>query len=185
MSVLLWKHRYLHEDANLVHRDLKPSNILLTSKGVAKLCDFGISTSTDSSERRQQLGVGTLQYMAPELLAAGATQQGMSADGLSEVVVGLPTNDGASQDALMKTDIFALGCIFWEMGSTMALWEGEDDGSVRARVLSGDRPDIESVALAGLKQETVQFRSLILKCWSQQPADRPNARTVATTLRCL
>jgi len=66
---------YLHEDAQMVHRDLKPSNILLTDKNVVKLCDFGISRSTDVSAEHSEAGrshsmelVGTPEYLAPECL---------------------------------------------------------------------------------------------------------------------
>lgn len=54
-----------------MHRDLKPENILLDSKKHAKVCDFGISTLIDVDDQRRTRtrthGIGTLDYMAPEL----------------------------------------------------------------------------------------------------------------------
>jgi hypothetical protein len=57
---------YLHKNHRL-HRDIKPENILLTGN-VAKLADFGLVT--DDSKQKSQTGpVGTLIYMAPEILS--------------------------------------------------------------------------------------------------------------------
>jgi serine/threonine-protein kinase 11 len=52
---------YLHQQS-MVHRDIKPSNILLFSGGIAKLSDFGIGHSFDSTDTV----VGTPAYQAPE-----------------------------------------------------------------------------------------------------------------------
>lgn len=56
--------------SHLIHRDLKPENILLDDKKHAKLSDFGISCFVDvSTQTQSKTGcIGTLKFMAPELL---------------------------------------------------------------------------------------------------------------------
>ena len=53
----------------IIHRDLKPSNILLTKKIVVKLCDFGTSKMVELVNANSY--VGTLFYMAPEVVSNG------------------------------------------------------------------------------------------------------------------
>ncbi|TMW59986.1 hypothetical protein Poli38472_000028 [Pythium oligandrum] len=50
----------------IVHRDLKPSNVLLTSDGIAKIADFGVSTRLESDLLTHH-AAGTLAFMAPEV----------------------------------------------------------------------------------------------------------------------
>jgi Tol biopolymer transport system component len=75
----------------MVHRDLKPANIIVTAHGV-KILDFGIAKSTAQKETVTLAGtaVGTPGYMAPEQWRG---------------------------DADHRTDIFALGCVLYEMAS--------------------------------------------------------------------
>lgn len=54
------------QQRHVLHRDIKPENILVCGSGVVKLCDFGFSIN--SYEERPKSIVGTLEYMAPELL---------------------------------------------------------------------------------------------------------------------
>ncbi|KAK8857608.1 hypothetical protein M9Y10_016013 [Tritrichomonas musculus] len=56
--------------ANLIHRDLKPANILIDEDGHVKISDFGVSCIVDVENQTSSLtaGVGTLKFMAPELL---------------------------------------------------------------------------------------------------------------------
>jgi len=56
---------YLHEQG-IIHRDVKPENILVVRDGSVKLCDFGFSIN--SYDERPKSYVGTLEYMAPEIL---------------------------------------------------------------------------------------------------------------------
>jgi serine/threonine-protein kinase len=55
-------------DQNMIHRDIKPDNILVTSKGVVKVADFGLAKALDEDVSMTQsgTGLGTPLYMAPE-----------------------------------------------------------------------------------------------------------------------
>lgn len=59
------EHAHLH---SLVHRDIKPQNIIVTRKGVAKLCDLGLAKMEDSEAHITRTGVsmGTPHYISPE-----------------------------------------------------------------------------------------------------------------------
>lgn len=49
-------------DRSIAHRDLKPENIVLTTEGVAKVCDFGWAAMVD---KNRKTFCGTLQYVSP------------------------------------------------------------------------------------------------------------------------
>jgi serine/threonine protein kinase len=57
---------YVSETLGMVHRDLKPENVLLSSKGVAKITDFGPARIFDEEHLVRRGPAGTYGYMAPE-----------------------------------------------------------------------------------------------------------------------
>jgi serine/threonine protein kinase len=78
-------------NAGIIHRDLKPANLFLSKKGRLKLGDFGIARDTEATALTAAgKTVGTYAYMAPEQIQAGFPITG-------------------------KTDLYALGCLLYEV----------------------------------------------------------------------
>ncbi len=66
--------RYLHEQPQpIIFRDLKPGNIIITSRGVVKLIDFGIARFFRADKKTDTRALGTPGYAAPEQYGTGQT----------------------------------------------------------------------------------------------------------------
>lgn len=63
---------FMHQNG-MVHRDIKPSNIMVSTAGTVKVTDFGIArlVNEETGLTRFGGGIGTLHYMAPELIKSG------------------------------------------------------------------------------------------------------------------
>ncbi|GMV83721.1 MAG: hypothetical protein AMXMBFR7_49050 [Planctomycetota bacterium] len=100
------------EQAGMVHRDLKPANIMVNSKGVAKICDLGLSklTSEDSSLTQSGYALGTPFYVAPEQargdkdIDARADQYALGAT-LYHLFTGKPLFTGETAAATMTAHV--------------------------------------------------------------------------------
>lgn len=92
---------YLYEAHRIMHRDIKPSNVLVNSRGMIKLCDFGVATETVNSVA--DTFVGTSTYMAPERIQGGAytVRSDVWSTGLTimELAIGRFPFDSADADA--------------------------------------------------------------------------------------
>ncbi len=130
--------------AGFIHRDVKPTNILFNARDQAVLADFGLVKAVESSViARSSMGntVGTPAYIAPEIW-----------DG---------KDDGP------WTDVYALGCVLFEMLTGQVLFKGQhaasnDAGTLPAAPIS--RALAGRCAASGLKL-----------CWNRRwQATRPN-----------
>jgi serine/threonine protein kinase len=132
----------------VVHRDIKPGNIMLTRTGV-KLLDFGLAqlrpqpSASDDLVTVSMTGVGivmgTPQYMAPEQI------EGKEAD--------------------VRSDIFALGSVLYEMLTGRRAFAGDTSVALAASILKGDPPAIPSHLPPALA------RTLSV-CWAKDPDER-------------
>jgi serine/threonine protein kinase len=139
------------------HRDLKPANVLTTKQGL-KLLDFGLAKQraatlgpddvTGSPMTKDGRITGTLQYMSPEQL------QGKEADA--------------------RSDIFAFGCVLYEMLSGRKAFSGSTTASVIAAIMEREPEPL---------QTTPPLDRVIRTCLCKDPDERfQSARDVKKAL---
>ncbi|PHQ32188.1 serine/threonine protein kinase [Rhodopirellula bahusiensis] len=135
----------------VIHRDLKPGNLFLTRDAHVKLGDFGIARDQHSSDLTSQgLTVGTHAYMAPEQITGDETISG-------------------------KADLYALGCVLFEMLANRKVFAGENFAQLFEQHLRTKAPDIASI----VSDVPPELNQVIAECLEKSPDDRPfNARSV-------
>lgn len=143
-------------ELGIVHRDLKPGNLMLTSSGI-KLLDFGLSRTVapisgdpslsspetaDIPLTTQGAFVGTLPYMAPEQV------EGRELDG--------------------RTDIYALGCVLFEMATGDRLFRGTSSAAILNSIMQGSSDRFGELE-QGIPPQLVQ---IIKRCLQSDPKER-------------
>jgi serine/threonine protein kinase/Tfp pilus assembly protein PilF len=148
--------------SGFVHRDLKPSNVLIAPDGTAKLTDFGISRS---------LAPGILEKFGKLKVATVSGPAATRVYGTPLYMAPEQWTQGAELDA--RTDIYAFGCVLFEMLTKRAAFnlpEGESSPVAALALLhkEGAVPKLSS-ALAGAPQA---LETILSRCLAKDPENR-------------
>ncbi len=116
-------------ERGIVHRDLKPENVFITSEGNAKILDFGVARirqnavdedrATDERLTLQGSAIGTIGYMAPEVIAG--------------------------QPADFRSDIFSFGAMLYEMAAGRRAFRGSSPMDILAASLREEPPSLSTL----------------------------------------
>jgi WD40 repeat protein/tetratricopeptide (TPR) repeat protein len=138
--------------AGVIHRDLKPQNVLMTLDGQPKVTDFGLAKDIGGGSGQTHAGsiIGTPSYMAPEQAA------------------------GRIHDIGPATDVYALGCILYEMLVGHPPFRGESPIATIRLVLDG-----EPVSPKALQPHTPRDLDTICMKALQKPPHRRYASAAA------
>ncbi|MHC5021670.1 MAG: protein kinase domain-containing protein, partial [Planctomycetota bacterium] len=108
-------------EKGVLHRDIKPSNILMDAEGKPHLTDFGLAkdTRTESKYTRTGQTLGTPAYMSPEQARGNLAQLAPA------------------------SDVWALGCVLYELLANRPAFEGDTAAAVIGAVIAGARPRLD------------------------------------------
>jgi len=156
-------HERLGPDGNVlpaVHRDVSPHNVLLTTRGMVKLIDFGLALAVDRGQETTEPGIvkGKMSYLAPEIVSGGRP--------------------------IPASDQFACGSVLWESLVGRKLFEGSTDYETYCRLrdcmvqpLRPLRPDVPSAFTQ------IIHRALSAHAETRFPSTREMARQIGTALK--
>jgi serine/threonine protein kinase len=138
----------------IVHCDVSPSNVFISRDGAVKLGDFGVALTAGAAPNAPGVEpVGKPRYLAPEQILG--------------------------QTPTPRTDVFALGAVFFELLTNAPAFPGKDAKEVGQRILAGTLR-----APSELRPEVpFALDEVVLRCVAADPADRyPSAAALAADL---
>ncbi len=138
----------------IIHRDIKPANIFVDASGSVKILDFGLArlkgkeatpgdqSETASLETQPGVVLGTVAYMSPEQVR------------------------GRPADA--RSDVFAFGCVLYEMMTGRRPFGGESNADIMAAILHETPPALSESG----RQRPAELDRIILRCLQKNPEQR-------------
>jgi len=141
----------------IIHRDLKPANIKITPSGRVKLLDFGLAKALDAPI------VPTPESSLSPTVVSGATATGV----IKGTVAYMSPEQARGLPVGMQTDIWALGCVMFEMLTGRRAFSGATGTDILAAVVTRD-PDWQILPAA----IPPAVRSLVRQCLQKDSTNR-------------
>ncbi|XP_038255192.1 serine/threonine-protein kinase Nek1 isoform X8 [Dermochelys coriacea] len=136
--------KHVH-DRKILHRDIKSQNIFLTKDGTIQLGDFGIARVLNSTVELARTCIGTPYYLSPEICQ------------------NKPYNN--------KSDIWALGCVLYEMCTLKHAFEAGNMKNLVLKIISGSFPPVSL-------HYSYDLRNLLSQLFKRNPRDRPSVSSI-------
>ncbi|XP_032382144.1 serine/threonine-protein kinase Nek1 isoform X3 [Etheostoma spectabile] len=136
--------KHVH-DRKILHRDIKSQNIFLTKAGTVQLGDFGIARVLNSTVELARTCIGTPYYLSPEICE------------------NKPYNN--------KSDIWALGCVLYEMCTLKHAFEAGNMKNLVLKIIRGSYPPVSV-------HYSQELRSLLGLLFKRSPRERPSVSSI-------
>jgi len=139
-------------EKGITHRDLKPANIKVTPQGVVKVLDFGLASVAQAAPASGDAANSPTLTISP-------TIAGM----ILGTAAYMPPEQARGKPVDKRADIWAFGCVFYEMLTGKQAFQGETTSDVLAVVIK-DQPD--------LSKAPPEVHRLLRKCLEKDPKKR-------------
>ncbi len=129
----------------IIHRDLKPQNIMIQDNGEIKITDFGIAMALNNTQLTQTNSVmGSVHYLPPE--------------------------QASGKGATVKSDIYSMGIMFFELLTGSLPFKGENAVEIAFKQIKDDIPSVREIN-PSIPQAV---ENIILKATAKNPKNRYN-----------
>ncbi len=145
-------------DRGIIHRDLKPGNIKVRDDGTVKVLDFGLAKALDQGSGTGDQGSGELSN-SPTITTPAMTMQGM----LLGTAAYMAPEQAKGRAVDRRADIWAFGCVLYEMLTGRKAFAGDDVSDTLASILKSD------VDWTGVPPQATR---LLKRCLEKDPRKR-------------
>jgi len=130
-------------DSYIIHRDLKPQNIMITDDGGIKITDFGVAMALNETQLTQTNSVmGTVHYLPPE--------------------------QASGKGSTIRSDIYSMGIIFYELLTGILPFKGENAVEIALKHMRDPLPSVKK------QNPTIpqSIENIIMKATAKNPKNR-------------